>query len=133
MTIQVKIDTREFTPVVKEWLKKRVPEMAVKGINEISKEFRRELVKATPRVASPPSAKRRGLRIIKGTLYGPLRKAWRRRGIKKLGQVASVVNVAFYAHMVEFGTTRSRARSFVAPVLARAGGIMERALKRVTG
>lgn len=155
------VDTVAFDRDVTRFFEREAPEDVVFGVNEIAKEVRKDLVAASPQgdEPNPYRSRNRAKRGVRGRGYGPIRKAWSRRSTRKITRPAVVVNLAFYAPMVEFGTPAhlirgrrgrvlgpsaqgkyfgrqvrhpgARPRPFVAPVANRAGITAERVLRRV--
>lgn len=128
---EMKLNFSQFTPVVERFLRKTTPAAAVESINEIAKDVRKEMVKATPRRVGYVGPQRRGRRIQKKGFYGPLRTAWRRKSSKRLDQPAEVRNIAFYARLVVRGTAHSRGQNFFDPVVNRIPKIAGPAIARV--
>jgi len=131
--MDINVDTTQFDRVLRHTLDQLVPERLVEGINAGAKELRRELVAASPRGPEPaPGGKRAQQRARRGRGYGPIWRAWRTKRAKLGALVATVWNAAFYAPLIEYGSSTRRARPFVKPVAARAGSIVLRAIHKLS-
>jgi len=123
---------KNFESYVEE-AKKKIKEKPQNALREIGKLLTREIRKATPRSKGTRTYYRDGKAItVKG---GRLRKSigyWYR---KRSGDL-QIGTKSWYAHMVEFGTSRQRKEPFIIPTVMKhkdtIQAMIEDALKELT-
>ena len=133
MAFFIPVDTERFDSSWDNWVKVSAPEQVIKAVNEVAKAIRKDLVTVSPTgpEPGPQRQRRRAQKGSKGKGYGPIRKAWSRTATKSIKKAAVVVNKAFYAPLVEFGSTHSRARPFAGITLRNAPTTAQQVLDRI--